>query len=401
MGRNRNKLWKENSHKFPWLQYENIYTPSQLSALCEAFVENNQWVRTEKVDGHQMTVISGPGGGIFSKMIRIADRDDDLKYKSFQGTSLFRLTEVLEKVNNLNDEFNDRFGEDGDSGKLKTALYGEFVTDGTAQSPHDVYNYRQRGYQEGDFVCFGIGLIPDDDKFYDKLATRVRECFRFPYNMLSPCPIGFTRYIAVPMDKVLEDILVNHRILHVGVDKVDTFSNMFDHKSARKLLKREIEGFVLSGPDGVILKWKHPDELNVTHVKSAETLALFLSHIPEAANAICEMEIVCNSARDFVTLKSFKKYIPEYYVRAYDNWKEIKSGLEIGIQKGNLERKISVYNKALVKEIVEIVRLDREDTERQLEMDPFLMAELNAYVQKRLGALVKVLHFNNKNKMND
>jgi len=383
MGRNRrNKPWKADSHKYPGLIYENIYNPSQFAEVCEAFKGNEQCIRTESINGHFITVVSN--GDVYSRSVLIANAEsDDLKHINFQGESLCMVGAAYEKLQKLTAYFNTKFGYGERDEKFLVFLRGNFITQGTRRSRHDVYNYRNKGLVPGDFVTSGIGFVPQQHDHFD-LCNKLRSFFFLVLVSDSPCPIGNEQYLSVPMDTVLDEILSDFefQIVHVHVDKVDEFRKVFDPKAKVLLSDRKIDGFHLTCKHGSMFHWKYPEEEIKAQTMLVESLRHFLSKTEGVGQACSSLEQVCYSAKDFVSLRSVKKQIPDLFQQALDKWKEFHLGLELGRQMDTVETKLKFYQKCLVAEIVNLIRCDRWDTD--LMMDPHLYAELKAFVGAKL-----------------
>ena len=76
----------------------------------------------------------------------------------FQGLSLEkdRLETLLENACRLKEHFKLNLFENVD---FELTLYGELILKATTTRGNDVYNYRKRNVNPGDYYCFGIGLI--------------------------------------------------------------------------------------------------------------------------------------------------------------------------------------------------------------------------------------------------
>merc|ERR1712198_608596 len=96
------------------------------------------------------------GGVIASRrnVLLFKPTDKELDKCKFSGVKLHKAAAMVPKLGKLVQTFSAHCK----ASNLEVILYGELVQKGTASSTEDKYGYRSRGYEEGGYYIFGLGL---------------------------------------------------------------------------------------------------------------------------------------------------------------------------------------------------------------------------------------------------
>ena len=157
---------------YPWPKTVGFFTTNQSEVLAEAILLNDEFVVSEKIDGCNISVSTQ--GWISSRQKIIAFRDDDLSTKKFHQVSLKEFDNVFKKLDEFKKEIETLCSETS----LHIILYGELVLKGTASSPFDIYNYKEKEYNTGEFYIFGIGIVDNQtNDWFPVMENNMKRIF--------------------------------------------------------------------------------------------------------------------------------------------------------------------------------------------------------------------------------
>jgi len=178
--------------------------------------------------------------------------DNDLAKCKFSGVKLHNAATMIPKLDRLVQTFSAYCKT-----KLEVILYGELVQKGTATSTEDKYGYRSRGYQEGGYYIFGLGLAG----FKPYEAGDIENTFKNLREKGFSCVVSGLEHtcdLIVLMNSELHKVLLEHNIRntidHYQVSLIEALN-----RYEKSLITGSLEGIVINfGTE--ILKWKGLDE---------------------------------------------------------------------------------------------------------------------------------------------
>jgi len=288
---------------YPWPRTQAIISGDSFLLLKQLLDKNPLCLVSEKLDGCNFCVSSD--GYVASRYNIVAQCPDDLIFNSFNKTSLENLKHVYAK--GLNETIAEILQLPKEN--CETLIYGEFMLSGTAQTPYDVYNYRNRDIRTGEFYAFGIGFVyhqptcptPPTPEPPTKPATtapegcegksehkhnhllaniEIEEKFRRMFDLchvtkcisiragkknknivavnkrLGGCVDCSSEipYFVIPIDIPVNNLFDDHGILHVNLrrEKIRFLDILTDNRSfVHSLEKRHVEGWILNVVEGV------------------------------------------------------------------------------------------------------------------------------------------------------
>jgi len=289
---------------YPWPKTQAIISGESFLLLKQLLEKNPLCLVSEKLDGCNFCVSSD--GYTASRHNIVAHKPDDLSLQSFNKTSLENLKHVYAKGLNETIAAILRLPKEN----CETLIYGEFMLKGTAQTPYDIFNYREREIRTGEFYAFGIGFVyhqpigphqtasttpttttittttttPEgcegkshvEHKHHHWLANiEIEEKFRRMFERshvtkcmsiragknnknigtdvkrLGSCVDCITEipYFVVPIDYMVQNLFYDHCILHVNLrrEKIRFFDILSNnHSYINSLEKRTVEGWILN-----------------------------------------------------------------------------------------------------------------------------------------------------------
>lgn len=237
--------------KLQWPQIQNIVSINSTEDIYEKLKLNQLCSVTEKLDGCNLS-LSSSGWVSSRRQVLIEDIEQtDLSKFKFNGHCLTNLKETWLRIAEAKAEVEEKLVLPG----FELIIFGEFMTQGTATSIHDVFNYKPRGIKPEGFFAFGLAF-----NFDAELQGQEKEQFekeartKFDWNLFYQDENSkfFIFNYNCGLNKFFKERLFE-TVPYIGDDFfIDVLSNQ---SLAEKLKNRNIEGFVLTGP-GFTLKWK-------------------------------------------------------------------------------------------------------------------------------------------------
>jgi hypothetical protein len=221
-----------NPHPHPWPKINGFHTQGAMDEMLRYMREDKIWNVTEKLDGCNLSISTE--GWIASRNCIIGERG--METLKFQGVSIEkdRLETLFENACRLKEHFKQNLFENAD---FELTLYGELILNGTGNSANDVYNYRKRNVNPGDYYCIGIGLIlPENAElpsvFSKSIDTSNKEG---------------KQYLIVPINTYLAMEFTDFDIKHVNIIETEKLSIILDDVTlVHNIQDRELEGYILS-----------------------------------------------------------------------------------------------------------------------------------------------------------
>jgi len=245
---------------YQWSKTPGFFTKNKESIIDLHLQINDAWYVSEKLDGSNMAISTD--GYIASRHKIIATRDN---CNTFQGLPLNHVVPLLDAVEMLQDHLETAFFS---KYNFKLILYGEFMPKGSATSKFDIYNYADRGYDQGKFYAFGIGLVfTENTKKVEQDVERIfKQAFLHTSTKQEP-------FYLVPIDWFLTALFYKFNIDCVRLHSVQSLQNVFARTDLIKpLFERHVEGYILTSLNGKgMLKLKTPpprSELADAHMKN-------------------------------------------------------------------------------------------------------------------------------------
>lgn len=250
---------------YSWPKTVGFFSSNQSELIKKHVEENEKWYVSEKLDGCNVSLSTN--GWIASRNKIIANRESGPKM--YQGLPLTEVQKMFDPLDNLYDHLITLLSP---ISNFELVLYGEFIPKGTATSKFDIYNYVERGYEQGLLYAFGIGLV--FDVVNTDIEKKVKNLFKQAF--LHGAPFDKFVYI-VPIDWFLTKLFYKYDIDCVKITSVEKLQNLFTKPwYINLLLKRQIEGFILTNVNGKrLLKFKYPksqSEFYTNHVNNLSTL---------------------------------------------------------------------------------------------------------------------------------
>jgi len=233
-----------------WPQTQNIVSLSSTEEIFEQ-LELNQLVSvTEKLDGCNVSISSK--GWIASRRRILVENIEQadlnkVKLNRIKLTSLFqdwsKLKELKEELDHILDFCN-----------FELIIFGELITEGTATTYEDRFCYDLRDIKTGQLYVFGIAFKfgeltqQEQENFKAKTENQLR------WNLVHTCEES--KFFVFGFNSDLHVFLRERLFKTVPYIGDDFFNAVLSNQAlAEKLKNREVEGFILTGPN-LILKWK-------------------------------------------------------------------------------------------------------------------------------------------------
>jgi hypothetical protein len=223
------------NNPYLWPKTIGFHTQGALDQVLRHLREDKVWCVTEKYDGSNVCLSTD--GWIASRHKIIGERG--METCKFQGLTLLKvhLEALFKDMESLKDKLK---LEHFNGVEFELLLYGELLLRGTGNSAKDVYKYREKNRDPGDFFCFGIGLV---------LPENVQLPVVFQNGMLNR--EGGKTCFVVPLNLYLTELLTEFDIPHIEICAVETLSDILaDDKWFRNIAEKKLEGYVLSGTNG-------------------------------------------------------------------------------------------------------------------------------------------------------
>ena len=308
---------------FPWPKINGIFTTNQSEWMAELIMTNEEYYVAEKIHGQNMCVSTD--GWIASRNQIIALKTDNLATKKSQGVSLKGMKDVFEKLDILKKKIDVSLPEECH----QLLAYGEFVLNGTASSPYDIYNYKEKEYVPGEFYIFAIALVLKEPLVLGMVETlNMKKAMKHVFNNAKSTALIDT------MNGTLFSSYMNPK--NVGIiEKVGLQSVKFIYKDylqsiltnpkiLRHLQLRLTEGFVLSNANTMI-KFKYIENVSMPYMDKhlmrmeyyldtfAVNYAIKEKNVMESLRKLVENDAKwINIYRTSVWKKFLKEEVPKY-----------------------------------------------------------------------------------------
>ena len=357
---------------YPWPKTIGFFSSNQTELIKKHVEENEKWYVSEKLDGCNVSLSTN--GWIASRNKIIAHRNS--KPTMYQGLPLTYVQSLFDPLDNLYDHLQTLFFP---IGNFELVLYGEFIPKGTATSKFDIYNYVERGYDQGLLYAFGIGLVfdsPDRD-----FETKIKNYFKHAF--LHGAPFDKFVYI-VPIDWFLTKLFYKYDIDCVKITSVEKLQNLFTKPwYSNLLLKRQIEGFILTNVNGKqLLKFKYPksqSEYYTNHVNNLSSLGYpVFDKLLELYNNVPKYTCTLNTD---LYIQLLEKYFNQSKIQ--------KSYLEFAPFSFQFEPFVQTE----LKHILHLIQRDMENLTK-LKLDPEVKCILHQKVQSKLRYIIKHVFYN-------
>jgi hypothetical protein len=157
-------------------------------------------------------------------------------------------------------------------------IFGEWIQDGTATSKDDKFEYQKRSIKKGHFYGFGVSLTFDDQQ--NELTPMELKKVTSVLKYQGFAPIlhqDDAQAVMLMLNCPIIQVFNRFKILTVPVLQTLPFVKVFD-KMALDLLEQKVEGFVINIPsEGVVLKWKGCEDINLRRTYSLVDIATKIS----------------------------------------------------------------------------------------------------------------------------
>ena len=290
-----------NAFPFPWPKTNNFYSPKSFDLMKELFNKNkDDWLVSEKYHGCNSCITSN---GFFCSRNKVAfeskqkeQEDKLLKSKlNIHGLPPTHIWPLFDKVKYLKEQLKPWLPKK----EVEVLLFGEFIVEGTATCPHDIYNYQLSSRaRPGHFYAFGLGFLVADycqgdfDTFEEMFGQKVVSYISQDENK--------EPYFICPMNDMLRDYITDEcDIPSIPILYKDSLKNILKNKDLiENLENRDCEGFIFHNSDSLLFKWKHPEERpNDYQLENIALLEKTFSEYPEIVESLL---IVSESVNDYV-----------------------------------------------------------------------------------------------------
>lgn len=220
---------------------------------CNTYSTGQKGFVAEKLDGSNLAVTSY--GVIASRrnVLLFKPTDKELDKCKFSGVKLHKAAAMVPKLGKLVQTFSAHCK----ASNLEVILYGELVQKGTATSTEDKYGYRSRGYEEGGYYIFGLGLsglkLDEANEIENALKNLKEKGFSCVVKVSDN-----TCDMVLLMNKELQNVLLEHNINNTIDHYQITLSEALS-RYEKSLITGSLEGIVINFGNE-IFKWKGLDE---------------------------------------------------------------------------------------------------------------------------------------------
>jgi hypothetical protein len=218
-----------------WPKINGFHTQGALDQALRHLKNDKIWYVTEKIDGSNVCLSTQ--GWIASRNNIIGMRG--METCKFQGVEIKKtdIERLFYQMDNLKAKLK---LVHLDNVEFELLLYGELILRGTGSSAQDLYNYRKKNRNPGDFYCFGIGLVLPENISLPRIfknGTLNKE--------------GKENCFLVPMSIHLSQLLTEFDIAHPAVIMSGRLCDILDdEKLVADIVGKEVEGYVLNGIEG-------------------------------------------------------------------------------------------------------------------------------------------------------
>jgi len=276
-------------HPYPWPRTLGFHSENARETILEHLKENKIYSISEKLDGCNICVSSD--GFIASRNFVIATKRYSRNLESFkwQGIPMHDGVALMEKALNLKSLLAKQILKGID---FQVLLYGELMKKGSGSSKDDIYNYEKKNIHPGKIYVFGMGLV---------LPKNTKLPFIFDHGFEVEGST-FPNVHIIPLNFYLCRLLSRVNIEHVTILATGHLCDLLcDERFNALLLKRQVEGFVLSGTQGEkYIKWKYNPEPNATLSNHLDNLMLECKDTPRE-DAIAHLQQLCDAANRYIT----------------------------------------------------------------------------------------------------
>jgi hypothetical protein len=237
--------------KAQWPETTNVLSILTTEQLSYYLKLNPEVSVSEKLDGSNFLLSSD--GWVASRRIIIVEdlRNDDLSKLKFNKSNISSLRGLSEKLDSVHNEMVKCL----ERANFETFVYGEWLQHRTANTQQDRFKYKKREFKDKNFYAFGLAIYFREEitkQEMDKAESQLEMQFKWN-SIKTQEPLKF---IIINFDKNLQIFLQGKGFDCVPWLLKDSLANVLRNKDlSSKLLKRNVEGFVLTGKD-LLLKWK-------------------------------------------------------------------------------------------------------------------------------------------------
>jgi len=305
-------------------QWPKIQTIFQSPNLETYGSENPTVLVSEKYDGSNLAVSSKGVVASRRTILLVQPTQQDLANFTFQNVSLGKLDGTFDKLSKLKKGFVSLL-PDVQLAIDEVLVYGELILRGTANGNDDRYGYRDKGFNEGDLVIFGVGLTFDDN--VDEIHLRKIKPHLQSQGFHVISKTNSTFHIA--MSPELKRLLVAHHIGPIVEQKEMVFSEIAPTYK-KPLLDKKMEGVVVSfGLE--LVKWKGPLSCQQAFLSEVEESQVKVDRETyEAFKAVVEESILSSSKNSFKFNARLENLFEEAYNSAKTKMRDLKEHLEDG-----------------------------------------------------------------------
>ena len=357
---------------YPWPKTIGFFSTNEHEAITKHVEENEKWYVSEKLDGCNVSLSTN--GWIASRQKVIAKRNSNPTV--FQGLPLTFVQTLFDPLDKLYDHLNTLLFP---IGHFELILYGEFLPKGTATSKFDIYNYSERGYEQGLLYAFGIGLI--FNSLNHDVDHKVKNLFK--HSFLHGAPFDKFVYI-VPIDWFLTKLFYKYDIDCVKITSVERLQDMFTRPwYTNLLLDRKIEGFILTNVNGKrLLKFKYPKSHSDFYTNHVNNLSPLGSPV---FDKLLQLYNNVNKYTCTLNIDLYCKLLDKYY-----NISKIKKNyLELAPFSFEFESFVELE----LKNLLFLIQTDMESI-LKLKLDPEVKCIIHQKIQSKLKYLIKHLMYN-------
>jgi len=238
---------------FEWPKIFGVLSTTSVEKIHSLLMDNPIVTVTEKLDGSNLCLSSEGWIASRRRIILVDPTQTQLDAYKFNGVSLASLESLLPKVKQVAEKIRlvlKNFEE------IEILLFGEWIQKGTASCKEDKFKYADRGIKTGQMYVFGIGIyVPNSSNNCDIGKIKKTLANNFKWNYLNVYGKS-VKYLIVCVNKALEKFLKGLDIECVPIlSEIPIRNVLTEDKFVQSLVKRELEGFVLS-TEGAALKWK-------------------------------------------------------------------------------------------------------------------------------------------------
>lgn len=239
-----------------------IFSTKATEWTGDLILKNEVFHVSEKLDG--LNFCLSTRGWVASRN-KIVSFRKNVESKMFHRVSLKNLKRVFENMDRL--EQNLKTTKLGNFKEL--LVYGELILDGTSSSNHDIYDYRRRQFQPGDFLIFGLGFVYDSPDVQNEAIQSVLN------NVMPLKSRGDkTFYLSMVNPENKQHLeCADLRTVHFYKDYSIQYL-LTDFHFLYKLKVRSTEGFVMHNSNAIV-KFKFVEKVNdfymTTHLNNLKT----------------------------------------------------------------------------------------------------------------------------------